>query len=66
MLTIPHIIAHLTEQGHTDKEAAQIINDAIEQLRIYMDDNDLDSAYNICQEFFGLEPDYLPVLIEFI
>jgi len=28
-------------------------------MKQYMEDGDLDSAYNICEEYFGLEPDYL-------
>lgn len=43
----------------TENEADNLINDAREQLQEYLEDGDLESAQEICQEMFGLEPDYL-------
>lgn len=44
-------------------EAQALIDEAQEQIDSYIAEGDMDSAYNICQEYFGLEPDYLMELI---
>ncbi len=44
-------------------EADDLIAQAKEQLNEYLDSGDEDSAYDICKEFFGLEPDYLTELL---
>lgn len=43
----------------TEQEAQQQIEEARQQLNIYIENGDLVSAEEICYEFFGLEPDYL-------
>lgn len=45
------------------QEADSSINEARTALQEYLDDDDQESAYNICEEYFGLEPDYLMYLI---
>jgi len=40
-------------------EASNLILEAQEAFDFYVEDGDMDSAENICQEYFGLEPDYL-------
>ena len=43
----------------TEAEADDLIAQTQEAFDDYVSENDLDSAQNICMEFFGLEPDYL-------
>jgi hypothetical protein len=45
------------------KEALILINHAKIQLNEYLDDGDTFSASNICEEFFGLEEDYIMELM---
>lgn len=40
-------------------EADARIEEAKNALMEYLDAGDLTSADNVCEEFFGLEPDYL-------
>jgi len=42
-----------------EQEADSSIDEARTALQEYLDDNDQESAYNICEEYFGLEPDYI-------
>lgn len=42
-----------------EQEADSSINEARTALQEYLDDDDQESAYNICEEYFGLEPDYI-------
>lgn len=44
-------------------EAENLINEAREMFNSYLDEGDQDRAENICQEYFGLEPNYLDELI---
>lgn len=45
------------------EEAKGIIADAKEALQEYVREGDLNGAYNVCEEYLGLEPDYLDDLI---
>ena len=45
--------------GMTSQEAIDLIDDAKEAFEEYLSEGDLDSAENICMEYFGLEKDYL-------
>jgi hypothetical protein len=47
----------------TSTEANNLITEAREALYTYLEADDQESAYNICEEFFGLEPDYLMELL---
>jgi len=49
--------------GMSESEAQELIDEAKEQLQEYLADNDQESAYNICEEFFELEPDYIMELM---
>jgi len=40
-----------------------MIDEAREVLQEYLASNDQEAAYNICEEYFGLEPDYLTELM---
>ena len=48
----------------TPEEADDLIQDAKDQLNEYLDDGMVFTAMNICEEFFGLEPDYMEELID--
>ena len=43
----------------TSDEADEILKEAHQQFDMYLLEGDMESAENICSEFFGLEPDYL-------
>jgi len=47
----------------TPNEADEEIMLAQDQMNEYLLFGDTDSAYYICQEYFGLEPDYLEDLM---
>lgn len=49
----------MKKYGWDEQEADSSINEARTALREYLDDDDQESAYNICEEYFGLEPDYI-------
>ena len=53
----------MQRDGITAEEADDQIQDARRQFNSYLDSGDLESAEHICQEYFGLEPDYV---IEFL
>lgn len=59
--TIKQIL--MRRDGMSAEEADELIAEAVEQLREYVKEEDLESAFNICEEFFGLEPDYIYELI---
>jgi len=59
--TIKEII--MERDGLTEEGADNLIDQAREALHEYLADDDQDSAYNICEEYFGLEPDYLDELL---
>jgi hypothetical protein len=43
----------------SDSEAEELIIEAKETLQEYLEAEDTEAAHNICNEFFGLEPDYI-------
>ena len=45
------------------EDADELIAQAKEAIEEYLDNDDMESAYNVCEEYFGLEPDYLDELI---
>lgn len=48
----------------SEKDAINLIKEAIQTLHERLEDgDDIDSCYDICEEFFGLEPDYLMAII---
>lgn len=48
----------------SEYEAEDLISDAKRAYQEYIGDNDLEGAYNICEEYFGLEPDFLDDIME--
>ena len=53
----------IRRDGMTEVEATDLINDAINEFNVLLTEGDIDSAENICNEYFGLEQDYLMELI---
>lgn len=49
----------MRRDGLTEAQADADIAEAREVLQEYIDAEDWESAHNICEEMFGLEPDYL-------
>jgi len=43
----------------SSEHADELIQEAREQLQEYLEEGDLNAAEYICEEMFGLEPDYL-------
>ena len=59
--TIKQIL--IERDGMTAKEADELIENAKAQLQEYLQEGDFAGYENICEEFFGLEPDFLDELI---
>lgn len=57
METIKQVL--MRRDGMSASEANELIREAKAQLREYLEAGDTESAHYICEEFFGLEPDYL-------
>jgi hypothetical protein len=57
MKTIKEIL--MKRDGKTTAEAEELIMEAQDAFDDYLNDGEEELASNICQEFFGLEPDYL-------
>lgn len=53
----------MRRDGMSRVEAEELISEAKDQLQEYLEDGNLEAADNICEEFFGLEPDYLMELL---
>ncbi len=47
----------------TLEEVRELILDAKREMENYIAEGELESAMNICEEFFGLEPDYIDYLM---
>ena len=46
------------------EDADDLIQQAKDALREYLDNGDILEAEDVCEEYFGLEPDYLFELID--
>ncbi|GAA5521520.1 hypothetical protein LQ318_07195 [Aliifodinibius salicampi] len=53
----------LQRDNLSEKEADDLIREARDQMDRYLQRGDIDSAYHICEEYFGLEPDYITQLM---
>jgi len=51
----------MNRDSMTSEEADDLINEALEDLRLRLDDGN--SVDDICGEYFGLEPDFMEELI---
>jgi len=49
----------IKRDGITPESADEQIREAQSAFDEYLTEGDEESAYNVCQEFFGLEPDFL-------
>ena len=63
METIKEVL--IRRDGMTEEEAEALIGEAREVMLGYLEDGDMEAAYEICEEYFGLEPDYLMDLMPF-
>jgi len=61
METIKEIL--MQRDGMSAEEAQAIIDEASEELQRRIADDDMEGAMGICDEYFGLEPDYLDELL---
>ena len=61
MLSIKKVL--MERDGMTIDEANRQIEEAKVQLKFYNFEGDLNAADGICQEMFGLEPDYILELL---
>jgi len=62
METIKQVL--MRRDGMTAAEADELIEDAKEGLQEYLTEGNMQAAEDICQEYFGLEPDYLMELMD--
>ena len=53
----------IRRDGLTREQAEQEVEEAREAMYEYIEDGDYESAEDIMEEFFGLEPDYIDYLI---
>lgn len=49
----------IRRDGLSSNAAQLLIDEAKEALQEYLAYNDIEAAENICEEYFGLEPDYI-------
>jgi len=49
----------MRRDGISALESQDLITQAKEALQEYIASNDLEAAENVCEEYFGLEPDFL-------
>ena len=57
------LVQQLRDMGYEDAEIANELRQARKLLREYLDEGDLDAAENVCQEMWGLEPDFIIYLV---
>lgn len=53
----------MRRDGMSAREADEMIEEAKEILQEYLEEGSLLEAYDICEEMFGLEPDYIMELM---
>lgn len=54
----------MQRDGMTSEEADELIQEAKETMQKYLAEGDFMAAEDICQDYFGLEPDYLFDLLD--
>lgn len=53
----------IKRDGLSPHEANKAIDDAREMMYEYLEDDDIESAYDVCMEEFSLESDYIMELL---
>ena len=53
----------MQRDGLSAEEAEELIIEARDDMNYMLENGDVDGAYNVCQDHFGLEPDYLDELM---
>lgn len=61
METIKQVL--MRRDNMSEETAEDAIEEAKEILQEYLEEGDQEAAFNVCQECFGLEPDYLMELM---
>ena len=61
MQSIKQVLMERDDMSETDAE--ELISEAKDHLEEYMINDEMDYAYDICSDYFGLEPDYLDELM---
>lgn len=54
----------MRRDGMSAEEADDRIKEAKKVLQGYLENDDFDGAFYVCEEMFGLEPDYVHELID--
>ena len=53
----------MQRDGISAEEAEELIIEARDDMNYRMENGDIDGAYRVCEDHFGLEPDYLDELM---
>lgn len=53
----------MDRDGLSESDAISLIKEARQALQEYLQEGDQESAFYVCEEWFGLEPDYLHELL---
>jgi len=61
MKTIKEIL--IERDGMSEAAADELIAEAREALQVAIEEGDFFEAENVCEDYFGLEPDYLMELM---
>ena len=49
----------MSRDGHSEADAEGLIAEAQETFHTYLEEGEEEMVYNVCEELFGLEPDFL-------
>jgi hypothetical protein len=55
----PIVKVLMKRDNMSEVEAIELFKEAKEDFDSLLKEGDLDSAYDICETYFGLEPDYI-------
>lgn len=58
-----NILTVLLEQGYTLDDARELIQEAKDEMNRRIENGNMEDAFYICEEYFGLEPDYITDLM---
>ena len=56
----------IRRDGVSKEVAEEMIQEAADLVNGYLDEGDIEGAANVCQEMFGLEPDYIDDVMDFM
>ena len=61
MQTIKQVLMERDNMSSADAE--ELISEARAQMQEYAANDEMEQAYDICSDYFGLEPDYIMELL---